>query len=169
MKDQTDSRTVDMFPAKRGRGRPKSGHAQSNADRQRAYRQRKAAVLVESQSLPSVSEVLAASELDELRAQLAEARKEADFLRAELAEVRKEAERVRQDSKNRNVTKIQPAYFDDLVLLLAQYCSADGSASQFPVMGTASIQEILDSWSRLHAAVYALMEPKKRNVTKNKG
>ncbi len=40
MKDQADKQTTDMFQAKRGRGRPVTGQAQTNADRQRAYRQR---------------------------------------------------------------------------------------------------------------------------------
>jgi hypothetical protein len=165
MQDQTDTQTVDMFAsAKRGPGRPETGKAMSNAERQKAYRQRKAAGSV--QSLPSVSEILATSELDELRAQLEAARWEADFLRAELDEARRAlAERVRQESNNRNVTEILPAYHDDLALLLAQYCNSDGSGLAFPA-GSASAQEIVESWSRLHAAFHAVRKSKKRNVTK---
>jgi hypothetical protein len=92
MKDQTDSNTVDMFPVKRGPGRPKSG-AVSSADRQRAYRQRKAAGLVKSaESLPSVSAVLATSELDDLRSlnrylenQLAELRQRLEAQRNQIS------------------------------------------------------------------------------------
>ena len=39
MKDLADSSTIDLFP-KKSRGRPVTGAAQSNAERQRAYRQR---------------------------------------------------------------------------------------------------------------------------------
>ena len=38
MKDTTDQDTGDMFGIKRGRGRPKTGTANSGAERQAAYR-----------------------------------------------------------------------------------------------------------------------------------
>jgi hypothetical protein len=62
MQDPHDSRTVDAFPEtlKRGRGRPKTGTARTNAERQRAYRQRKAAGLVVG--LPSVTALLNVTE-----------------------------------------------------------------------------------------------------------
>lgn len=41
MKDQNDRTTVDLFePTKRRRGRPVTGQAMTNAERQKAYRQR---------------------------------------------------------------------------------------------------------------------------------
>lgn len=40
-KDNSDTRTVDAFPAKRGRGRPKKADALSNADRQARFKQKK--------------------------------------------------------------------------------------------------------------------------------
>jgi len=41
MKDLADNITTDLFPVKKSRGRPATATAQTNADRQRAYRQRK--------------------------------------------------------------------------------------------------------------------------------
>ncbi len=42
MKDSNDTSTIDIeTQVKRGRGRPATGTAQTNADRQRAYRARK--------------------------------------------------------------------------------------------------------------------------------
>lgn len=43
--DPADNKTVDAFqgPQKRGRGRPSTGQAKTSAQRQKAYRQRKAA------------------------------------------------------------------------------------------------------------------------------
>lgn len=41
MKDLADNTTTDLFPVKKTRGRPATGIAQTNADRQRAYRARK--------------------------------------------------------------------------------------------------------------------------------
>jgi chromosome segregation ATPase len=81
MKDQADTRTADLFPVKRGPGRPVTGKAKSNAERQKRYRQNKAAGLVASQSLPSVSEVLATDwnfELEQLRAQLRDVEQDRD-------------------------------------------------------------------------------------------
>jgi hypothetical protein len=43
MKDSTDKGTEDMFGEKRGRGRPKTGHAKTAAERQAAYRSRQQA------------------------------------------------------------------------------------------------------------------------------
>ncbi|MGZ5051695.1 MAG: hypothetical protein ACXWF8_01675 [Methylobacter sp.] len=41
MIDQADTQTADLFPVKRGRGRPVTGKAKTNAERMRAYRLRK--------------------------------------------------------------------------------------------------------------------------------
>jgi hypothetical protein len=47
MKDLNDRTTVDLFaPAKRRRGRPHTGQAMTNAERQKAYRQRLKAIRV---------------------------------------------------------------------------------------------------------------------------
>ena len=43
MKQPWDTKTVDLFEAKRGRGRPVAGNAKSDADRAREYRARKKA------------------------------------------------------------------------------------------------------------------------------
>ncbi|MDX7707180.1 hypothetical protein SJS39_02000 [Aeromonas caviae] len=40
MKDQSDTQTIDMLPAKRGPGRPKTGTALTPAQKQAAYRAR---------------------------------------------------------------------------------------------------------------------------------
>ncbi|ASA15923.1 hypothetical protein [Pseudomonas aeruginosa] len=41
-KDTRDTHTLDAFPAKPSRGRPRKADALSNAERQRLYRQRQA-------------------------------------------------------------------------------------------------------------------------------
>lgn len=41
MIDPSDNQTLDLFPVKRGRGRPKTGAAKTDADRMKAYRLRK--------------------------------------------------------------------------------------------------------------------------------
>ncbi|HCE5765246.1 TPA: hypothetical protein ACLF3A_006448 [Pseudomonas aeruginosa] len=41
-KDTRDTQTLDAFPAKPSRGRPRKADALSNAERQRLYRQRQA-------------------------------------------------------------------------------------------------------------------------------
>lgn len=41
MIDTTDSQTIDLFSVKRGRGRPVTGKAKSDAERARSYRLRK--------------------------------------------------------------------------------------------------------------------------------
>lgn len=40
MKDQRDTQTIDMIPAKRSRGRPVTGTALTPAEKQRRYRER---------------------------------------------------------------------------------------------------------------------------------
>lgn len=72
MKDQADCQTVDFFQsAKRGRGRPVSGQAMTNAERQRAYRQRKKTVTVTKNQSDDIDWKARAhaiySELDALR------------------------------------------------------------------------------------------------------
>ncbi|MDT4328329.1 hypothetical protein ACQE3D_11755 [Methylomonas sp. MS20] len=42
MKDSTDLTTVDIFPAAKRRGRPSTGKAKTNAERQADFRNRKA-------------------------------------------------------------------------------------------------------------------------------
>lgn len=42
MKDQRDTKTIDMIPAKRSRGRPVTGKALTPAEKQARYRARKA-------------------------------------------------------------------------------------------------------------------------------
>jgi hypothetical protein len=80
MKDQTDTQTVDLFPAKRGPGRPVTGKAKSNAERQKRYRQNKAAGRVKPASLPSVSAMLDNTELGLARRQVVELMADVDRL-----------------------------------------------------------------------------------------
>ncbi|OAI19983.1 MULTISPECIES: hypothetical protein [Methylomonas] len=42
MKDQTDQQTIELFPTPKRRGRPSTGKAKTNAERQADFRNRKA-------------------------------------------------------------------------------------------------------------------------------
>lgn len=46
MKDANDHQTADLLPTKRPRGRPRSDHAKSGAERQAAYRAKLAEITV---------------------------------------------------------------------------------------------------------------------------
>jgi hypothetical protein len=46
MKDKLDDRTVDFIPKKPKRGRPPTGRAMTDAEKQAAYRARKSAITV---------------------------------------------------------------------------------------------------------------------------
>lgn len=41
MKDANDVKTGELLPVKRGRGRPRTGEAKTNAERQKTYRARR--------------------------------------------------------------------------------------------------------------------------------
>jgi hypothetical protein len=181
MRDPADTRTseIEAFPLPKTPGR-KRVYA-SAADRQKAYRDRKRAGQVPA--LPQVSDP--APELRERLAKMETERDswkrcytsackslealalERDQLRTQVQALQSENESLRgtenRETKNRNVTEIQPAFYDDLALLLAQYCQSDGVAMAFPACGSASSQEIIEAWTRLHAAFHGL---KKRNGTK---
>lgn len=83
---------IDMFPAKRGRGRPRKPDALSNAERQRRYRQK--TVTVKASVLEAA---LAASQIDNYAYDpMSTLEAENDFLRARIAEL---------ESQLRNVTE----------------------------------------------------------------
>jgi hypothetical protein len=97
MQDPHDSRTVDVFPEtlKRGRGRPKTGTARTNAERQRVYRQRKAAGLVGRVEHPALSvteSVTENREIEMLRARVAELDLANGVLRAQLGEAQEQVQ-----------------------------------------------------------------------------
>jgi hypothetical protein len=109
MKDALDTQTTDLFPsAKRGRGRPVTGAAQSNADRQRAYRQRlKSGQVVK---LPTVTEMLKTPghTYDETyRDEIELLRQALDLVVAHRNELIQELRQVKQENEQlkRNVTE----------------------------------------------------------------
>ncbi|TRW98990.1 hypothetical protein [Candidatus Methylobacter oryzae] len=69
MIDTNDHQTADLFPAKRGRGRPATGKAKSDADRARAYRLRKK----QAQSLTTVHNFSSSQLLAEFLTELGDA------------------------------------------------------------------------------------------------
>jgi hypothetical protein len=152
MKDQADTRTVDLFPVKRGPGRPKSGSAKSNAERQKLYRQNKAAGRVKpTASLPSVSAMLDNSELGLVRRQVVELMADVDRLYGRTIELQagvkardQELDRV---AKERDEAK---RLYD---LRLGQFEAERGRLN-------ARIEELQGQ------LVQARAEKKKRNVTK---
>ena len=76
MKDLHDSKTIDLLPQPKRRGRPSSGTAKSNAERQAAYREKHQQLMLSARErlllLESLAVVFASSELlrqrDELHA-----------------------------------------------------------------------------------------------------
>lgn len=57
MKQPEDSRTIDMLtPAKRGRGRPTTGHAMSDAERAKKYRAEKKSLGYATRTIPAGAE-----------------------------------------------------------------------------------------------------------------
>jgi chromosome segregation ATPase len=150
MKDQADTQTVDLFPAKRGPGRPVTGKAKSNAERQKLYRQ-KAAGRVKPASLPSVSAMLDNTELGLARRQVAELMADVDRLYGRTIELQagvkardQELDRV---AKERDEAK---RLYD---LRLGQWEAERGRLN-------ARIEELQGQ------LVQARTEKKKRNVTK---
>jgi hypothetical protein len=114
MKDQADRQTIDIFDsAKRGRGRPSTGKAMTNAERQKAYRLRvKTGQVVQ---LPTVTEMLndnrnvtentslyTFSEFQKVWADLNKAHKQIASLNGKLVKLQRENEQLK-----RNVTKNQ--------------------------------------------------------------
>ena len=55
MKQPEDTKTIDMLTEKRGRGRPKTGAALSDAERAKVYRERKKSTPAVASSSPSTS------------------------------------------------------------------------------------------------------------------
>jgi hypothetical protein len=148
MKDQTDTQTVDLFPAKRGPGRPVTGKAKSNAERQKRYRQNKAAGLVKPASLPSVSEMLDVSELSQLRFQLAEMERDRDRWREIYSSACSELARIGNDRAQLNER------VEQLI----------GQLDQVRIERNEAVRLYLELYNRVEVQA----EDKKRNVTENK-
>jgi chromosome segregation ATPase len=106
MKDQADRQTTDIFEsAKRGRGRPVTGQAMTNADRQKAYRQRlKSGQVIK---LPTVTEMLNMSgetnqEIESLRQALDRVVMHRDELLRELRQVKDEINQLKTVTVTKN-------------------------------------------------------------------
>lgn len=169
MKDQVDQLTVDIFEtARRGRGRPITGLAVSNADRQRAYRQRLKSGLVIK--LPTVTEMLNTpgemnQEIESLRQALDRVVRHRDELLRELHLVKNEINQLKTVTVTENQGQGGKAQIDRLQAENEKLAFFLDCHARSDMKNRKLLEEAQEQIRKLDHENWKLKQ--KRNVTKN--